>query len=388
MKSKGNNPSFGSRKILNDNIEWLLYSDIRIKAGRNKGALYGWKNLTPPYFPFIYSEITGYAISCYCWIASEFGNAIALDAAKDSSEWISKNMHSNLLMARPPASRDQPNELSSMFYSFDNSMVMIGLLNYYKITKKSDALRLVEKMTQALVERFFDGEKLIPRLDSCFKLIKPTEDGGIVKWSTVSGAYHCKLSLGLIELSRLTGNKVYARVSDSLCEFAQKMQKSSGQFITNPGSEIVYLHPHLYACEGLICSGILQSNESHYAAGLKGIRWAMYQLDSDDNKGLVRDTGKRSFEQSDCIAQLLRLLILCRSELEKTVKKSKLTKLIDKLHLRLLEFYIPTGEGKGGMKYQFSKETACSWCTMFSIQALKLWSLRNSKKLCWMDNFV
>ena len=174
MKSKGNNPAFGSRKILNDNIEWLLYSDIRIKAGRNKGALYGWKNLTPPYFPFIYSEITGYAISSYCWIASEFGNAIALDAAKDSSEWISKNMHSNLLMARPPASRDQPNELSSMFYSFDNSMVMIGLLNYYKITKKSDALRLVEKMTQALVDRFFDGEKLIPRLDSCFKLIKPT----------------------------------------------------------------------------------------------------------------------------------------------------------------------------------------------------------------------
>ena len=281
MKSKGNNPSFGSRKILNDNIEWLLYSDIRIKAGRNKGALYGWKNLTPPYFPFIYSEITGYAISCYCWIASEFGNAIALDAAKDSSEWISKNMHSNLLMARPPASRDQPNELSSMFYSFDNSMVMIGLLNYYKITKKSDALRLVEKMTQALVERFFDGEKLIPRLDSSFKSIKPTEDGGIVKWSTVSGAYHCKLSLGLLELSRLTGNKVYARVSDSLCEFAKKMQKYSGQFITNPGSEIVYLHPHLYACEGLICSGIKQSNESHYAAGLKGIKWAMDQLDSE-----------------------------------------------------------------------------------------------------------
>ena len=277
MSMTDNNPSLTSRKILNDNIQWLLNSDIRIKTGSNKGALYGWKNLTPPYFPFIYSEITGYAITCYSWIASEFGNPIALDAAKEASEWIRKNMHSNLLIARPPVSPDEPNELSSMFYSFDNSMVMIGLLNFYKITKKPNVLRLVEKMTQALVERFFDGEKLIPRLDSSFNSIKPTEDRGIVKWSTIPGAYHCKLSLGLLELSRLTRNKGYARVSDSLCEYAKKMQKNSGEFITNPGSEIVYLHPHLYACEGLICSGIKQSNESHYAAGLKGIKWAMDQ---------------------------------------------------------------------------------------------------------------
>src|SRR6185503_7905979 len=168
-----NNPPLTSSKILNDNIEWLLNSDIRIKTGDNKGALYGWKNFTPPYFPFIYSEITGYAITCFSWIASEFGNPVALEAAKEASKWIRKNMHSNLLIARPPVSRDKPNELSSLFYSFDNSMVIIGLLNLYKVTKESNVLRLVGKMSQALVERFFDGEKLIPRLDSSFNSIKP-----------------------------------------------------------------------------------------------------------------------------------------------------------------------------------------------------------------------
>ena len=377
-----------SNKILQDNIQWVISSDIRIKDGDNKGALYGWKNLTPPYFPFIYSEITGYAITCFSWIASEFGNTVALEAAIEASEWIRKNMHSNLLIARPPVSRDEPNELSSMFYSFDNSMVMIGLLNLYKITKKSSVLRIVEKMTQVLVERFFDGQKFIPRLDSSFRSIKPTGDRGVVKWSTVPGAYHCKLSLALLELSGLTRNKGYARVSDSLCEYAKKMQKNSGEFITNPGSEIVYLHPHLYACEGLIYSGIKQSNESHYAAGLNGIKWAIGQVNSNSNGGLFRDTGKGSVEQSDCTAQLLRLLILCRSDLEKTVKKSKLIKVIDRLHLRLLEFYIPAGEGRGAMKYQLSKETACSWCTMFSMQALRLWSSKNSTKLQWMDYYV
>ena len=377
-----------SNKILNENIKWVVSSDIRIKEGDNKGALYGWKNLTPPNFPFIYSEITGYAITCFSWIVSEFGNLVALEAAREASGWIRKNMHSNLLIARPPVRRDESNELSSMFYSFDNGMVMIGLLNLYKITKKSSILRLGEKMTQVLVERFFDGEKLIPRLDSSFKSIKPTDERGIVKWSTIPGAYHCKLSLGLLELSRLTRNRGYVTVSDSLCEYAKKMQKSNGEFITNPGSDIVYLHPHLYACEGLIYSGIKQSNESHYAAGLKGIKWAMGQVDSNSTRGMFRNTGKGSVEQSDCTAQLLRLLLLCRFDLEKTVRKSKLTKVIDRLHLRLLDYYIPDGVGRGAMRYQFSKETACSWCTMFSMQALKLWSSRNSRKLPWVDYFV
>ena len=132
----------------------------------------------------------------------------------------------------------------------------------------------------------------------------------------------------------------------------------------------------------------MQSSESHYAAGLIGVKWAMDQVDSSSNGGLFRDTGKGSVEQSDCTAQLLRLLILCRSDLEKTVKKSKLTKVIERLHLRLLEFYIPSGEGRGAMRYQLSKNTACSWCTMFSMQALRLWSSKNSRKLQWMDYFV
>jgi hypothetical protein len=377
-----------SNRILHESIEWIISSDIRIKDGDNKGALYGWKNLTPPHFPFIYSEITGYAITCFSWIASEFGNTAALKAAEEASEWIRKNVDSNLVVARPPASRDEPNELSNLFYSFDNSMVIIGLLNLYKVTKKYNVLRLVEKMTYVLIERFFDGQKLIPRLDSSFNSIKPTYHTGIVKWSTIAGAYHCKLSLGLLELSRLTRNKRYSRISYLLCEYAKKMQKYTGEFITNPGSEIVYLHPHLYACEGLIYSGLKQSNESHYAAGLKGIKWAMDQLDSKSNRGLFRDTAKGSVEQSDCTAQLLRLLILCHSDLEKTVEKSKLTKLIDRLHLRLLDFYIPTGEDRGAMRYQLTKETACSWCTMFSMQAMRLCSSKNSSKLQWIDHFV
>jgi len=373
-------------KVLKDNMDWLLYSDIRIKKGREKGALYGWKNLNNGSFPFIYSEITGYAITCFCWIASQLGNQVSLEAAIEASDWIIRNMQSNLLVARLPTSSNKPIDLSNLFYSFDNSMILIGLLSLYKLTKKDHLLRLAEKMTEALIDRFFDGEKLIPRLDNSFKPIKPSREKGMLKWSTIAGPYHCKSSIGLLELSRLTNNQKYVRISDSLCDYAKRLQKSNGQFITNPGSDVVYLHPHLYACEGLIYSGVKQSNESHYNAGLNGIRWAMKHI-SLSNGGLFRETGEDPVEQSDCTAQLLRLLILCQRQLEKSIKRCELSYVIERLHLRLLDFYIPAGEAQGAMNYQIAEDTACSWCTMFSMQALNLWETKDSHPN-WLDYFV
>ena len=69
-----------SNQIFTDNVRWLLYSGIRIKNGSNKGAIYGWKNLNPPSYPFIYSEITGYAITSYVYIYSELLDYEALSA--------------------------------------------------------------------------------------------------------------------------------------------------------------------------------------------------------------------------------------------------------------------------------------------------------------------
>jgi len=373
-------------KTFEGNVNFLLSSDIRIKSGENMGALYGWKDLNPPSFPFIYSEITGYAITFFSWLASEFGNADALKAAEQASDWIVRNMRSNLLFARPLAKSNEPNDLSNMYYSFDNGMIMIGLISLYKLTKKISLLQLAKKSAKALIERFFDGEKLIPRLDESFNPIKPIYENGTIKWSTIPGAYHCKLSLGLLDLSRLTNNEKYAQISDSLCDYAKKLQQSDGQFKTNPGSDIVYLHPHLYACEGLIYSGLNQSNVSHYIAGLSGVKWAVKHI-SSDNGGLYRDTEQGSVEQSDCTAQLLRLLILCHDELEKITGKSKLDKIIETLAVRLLEFYIPVGQGMGAMRYHLAEDTACSWCTMFSSQALNLWRMKDSHRT-WVDNFV
>jgi hypothetical protein len=396
-----------SNQIFNDSVKWLLHSGIRIKNGHNIGAVYGWKNLNPPSYPFIYSEITGYAITSYVYIHSELaGCQEALYAAKDSASWIIQNltMHKSSSLSLLPAGVieisdfDLKGDLSNQIYAFDNGMILLGLLNLYKITKEKNLLIAAEKIAESLIEKFFDGSKLVAVLDRSCNTIPSNNlisDHGI-KWSNVSGPYHSKLSLGLLELSCLTNNNNYAMVSDSLCKFALEFQRADGRFITNPDQEnITFLHPHLYTCEGLIYSGIKNSDLNYLSAGIKGVTWAMRQINPLTG-GLPRNTASRSPEQSDCTAQLLRLLIICNSQVQELMKVSSnfMDKIIEKLLHRLLDFYIAEGEDRGGIRYHLSLDTACSWCTMFTMQALRLWTkrkefeMKNNNKHDWIKFYI
>jgi|SoiMethySBSTD1v2_1073268.scaffolds.fasta_scaffold72896_1 hypothetical protein len=377
--------------ILSSNIEWLLKSNIRIKDGNDKGALYGWKYLNPPSYPFVYSEITGYAITCYSWICSELGKTEGLRSAREAAQWIIRKMDSEFLLVAGYRKQDSfvdKGDLSNQIYLFDNGMAMIGLLNLYRLAGKKDLLQFASNMADSLIKHFFkDSAISTALLDKFYRPIESKEN----KWSTVPGAYHSKLSLGLLELSKLTGTTNYARISNGICDFAVSLQKPDGRFETNPNSQITYLHPHLYACEGLIYSGVIQSNEKYLNSGLQGIVWATRHL--DDAGGLPRDNSIVCVEQSDAICQLLRLLILCRFDLSEMLGQSQLAYLIDRMHEKILDFCIKSrDDNKGGVKYQLGLESICSWCTMFCMQALRLWQKKTNGQLNdnvkWIDYFV
>jgi len=382
-----------SHQIFSSNIRWLLYSDIRIKNGPDRGAMYGWKNVYTATYPFIYNEIVGYSITAFSWIYSELGQVAALDAAKDASYWIIKNIeyYGNLL----PAGRkevdtfNQKGDLSNLIYAFDNGMIMVGLLNLHKLKGDQRYLNYAEAIAKAIIERFYEGSKMIAVVGRNFKPIVSNQ-GKEIKWSMVPGAYHAKLALGLLELADLTGEDLYRKVSHSICNSLNTWQRPDGRFITNPDTDITYLHPHLYACEGLIFSGLKDFNRHYLTMGLNGLKWAIKTMLSNGGV-LPRSTLEKDMDQSDCISQLLRLLILCRHRLVEEIdfREQSLDKIIEKLHLRLLDFDIPFGYDKGAMKYQISTESACSWCTMFSMQALRLWERRKEfERMTWINYFV
>ena len=383
-----------SHQIFSCNISWLLYSDIRIKSGPDRGAMYGWKNIDTETYPFIYNEIVGYSITAFSWIYSELGQVAALDAAKDASYWITKNIkrYGNLLPAgrKEDYTFNQKGDLSNLIYAFDNGIIMVGLLNLHKLTGNLRFLNYAEDMAKVIIERFYEGSSIVAVVDRNFKPIVSNQDKEI-KWSMVPGAYHSKLALGLLDLADLTGEDLYRKVSHSICNSLKTWQRPDGRFITNPDTHITYLHPHLYACEGLIFSGLKDCKRDYLTMGLNGLKWAVKTMLSNGGV-LPRSTLERNVDQSDCISQLLRLLILCRPQLVEEIdfrEQSLLDKVIERLHMRLLDFFIPLGDDKGAMKYQISMESACSWCTMFSMQALGLWERRKEfERMRWIDYFI
>lgn len=380
-----------SKDVIFCNLDWLLTSGIRIKNDLDKGALYGWKYLNPPSYPFVYSEITGYAITCYSWIHVEFSKPEALCAAQEAADWVMRRMNSNYLLVAGHVKQEnfaEKGNMSNQIYLFDNTMAMIGLLNLHKLSGESHLLQYATKMADSLINYFFEDSKISEALLDGFH--KPSQKDR--KWSTEPGAYHSKLSLGFLNLSKLTGNENYSKISDTVSDFAMSLQKPDGRFETGPATGITFLHPHLYACEGLVYSGIYQSKERYLKSGLKGLVWAVDQL--NDRGGLPRDNSGASQEQSDAMCQLLRLLVMCHSELKKFMDESSLNDVITKLHDRILDFCIVDGkEDLGGVKYHLGLDTACTWCTMFCLQALRLWQRWEQKgmvkdNLMWIDYFV
>ena len=209
-----------------------------------------------------------------------------------------------------------------------------------------------------------------------------------------------KVGLSIPRIIPHNEQSLVSKVAEALCNFAMTFQKPDGRFITYPDAEnVTFLHPHLYACEGLIYAGInhLQHNNNDYLnAGLKGLVWAMQQI--KPNGGLPRSsTGKEGEnidekekeEQSDCMAQLLRLLIICDSDLLKKMLKGKedddddmmIDKSIELLHRRLLDFYISSESDRGAFKYHLSLKSACKLVYKCSSQAIRLWSKRKRNEL-------
>jgi hypothetical protein len=81
-------------------------------------------------------------------------------------------------------------------YAFDNGIVMIGLLNLYRITSDDRILMAADTIAAALVKKFFNNSKRrleFALLDTSFR----PSDHGTEKWFTVPGPYHSKLSIGV-----------------------------------------------------------------------------------------------------------------------------------------------------------------------------------------------
>ncbi len=347
---------------------WILASGIQNVSDDPKlgGGFNGWLDMDTKSHPFIYSEITGYGMSTLVYLGKLREEKTFFDNAARAANWIIRNAITREGAILTKYYYGTNGFGNSTVYAFDTGMVLFGLCNTAKHSKNPEIIAACKKVADFLVDRMQKkGGEMHPMWDA--KTNEFGDDGK--QWSTVSGSYHAKMSMGLIATSEITGNDKYAAAAEKTCNSSLKFQKDDGRFVTH--GDDTHLHPHCYSAEGLLSAGLKMGREDFIDASFKATEWAMNAQKSNGGIPHIYKNGAFSdYERADILAQTLRMASIFASMKKSGIDGAKL----DALKRRLAEFQVKDGPQAGGIRFGFDfdgtfKNHVNSWCSMFALQA-------------------
>jgi len=345
---------------------WISNSGIQNK----EGGFHAWHDIDSNKYAFLYSEITGYGITSLLLINKLYNQPECVEKAMLAAEWIEKTaLHpcggiKTRLFQDDAKSDKMYCFIEENIFSFDTAMVLFGLLSLYKTTNDAKILKTCKKIGDFLIKKMLNNDGSIapiysPRSD---KKLEPMD-----KWSNQSGSFHAKISMSFSELFEITGNIEYKNTAIKLCETALDKQDFSGRFITDRVSNTTHLHPHSYTIEGLTYTGSVFNIDSFIRAAEKATLWMLEKIQD----GVLRElynpkTDKfNDFIRTDILAQAIRIGILFNRTKEVEILK---TALINYQYLEENSLHA------GGLLYSKNNLHINSWCSMFALQALALYS--------------
>lgn len=358
--------------------QWMLNSGIQSK----EGGFYAWYDLAKKSPSFVYSEITGYAITTLLFLKNVYSNDIYLEKAKKAASWIINRalQPSGAVRTRLYENDSLADKLYSFsgenIFSFDSGMVLYGMINLYKSTKEKIFLEHSVKIADFLLDKMHkkDGS-----FYAIYNVNAKRAQESFDKWSNQSGSFHAKLGLGLVDMFDVTKNKKYLDVAAAVCEYALGNQEECGRFITNCADKTTNLHPHCYSVEGLLYVGAYLKSEKFIAAAKKAAVWIFDNISDGKIDELYnpKTNSFNNFQRLDALSQSLRLGAIFEMDRAK----------LDALRDFILEHqYLKSGSSQiGGFLYSKNAEHINCWCTMFALQALAIYE---SKKFISKDKKV
>ena len=357
---------------------WILLSGIQNSSKKYFGSVNAWYDPKKKKYSFIYSEINGYFLTLMVYLYKRSKNKLYLKRAISSAKWLIKNTQkknggfSCLTVIDKHSSHNFKKDL---IYSFDNGVILNGLCSLYKITKKQFLLnsskRCANWLINSCIEKNYD--------------VKPIYDIKVSKffssdkeWSTTSGSYHTKISMGLMNLYSITKITKYKKNAKGICSNSLKFQKKDGRFISFPIKGGTNAHPHCYSAEGLWSIGKFLNNNRFLKSSHMATKWII----SKKNKKcliprLFIDNKPIFFERVDAIAQVLRLNFLNNNFGKKNlIAKNDLIKIVN---LLLKNQVKNKNNHKINGSFIWGKKStgeivkhSNSWVTFFSLQALNM----------------
>lgn len=360
--------------------QWLLGSGIQHRGPQKnlKGGVSAWYELDKKIYPFLYSEITGYALSTLVFLNRIHPHKKWIEHAQLAAQWLSKNaiqknggVKTRLYLVKhyvsPNYSFDQ-----GRVYAFDTAMVGYGLMQLYRLCPTQPVLDSAQRVLNFLIGSMRKEQSIFyPYYDS--KRNKCGEDFG--KWSDQAGSFHVKCALFLIDAYRLLGIAACQKASTALLNAALKQQKRDGRFVTGEKDGSTHLHPHSYTLEGLLYGAVHLKREDCLDAAFRGFEWMLKGVSTDGSVSSIYENGRFSHhERSDIVAQVLRIGSILYGLAPKDLQKY--LPILDKVRRHLLLFqYQGDKKQAGGFIYGFATDGLIrnhlnTWATMFAIQAL------------------
>ena len=273
--------------------------------------------------PFLFTEVTGYAIRDLLLLHSITGDACYLSKAIKASDWLIHTAcdESGWLRTRYYFERDNDDDrgLDSFaggnIFSFDNGICLGGLVGLYEVLKKR-AIREPElaAKVQPLSEKIDKlAGNILARLDPDGSISAICDARGTEvqfedpRWSQRRGSFHAKIAESLAELYALTLVDRYADAARRICMFVMSHQEADGRFLTDAAGN-TQLHPHCYSAEGLLRVGILLKEEQFISSAGRATAWALRQChDGNIAQEIGRSISGSSHHRTDALAQVLSL---------------------------------------------------------------------------------
>ena len=314
------------------------------------GAFYAWLEEASGRSTFEYPEITGYALT-YLMGRPDLSSA-EIERGLRAANWLQRRLERDEFSARDGWD-------SGAHYSFDLGMIATGLILF---GRRCESERHISAGI-ALAEKLRDAARSAPGLSAILDGSPSTSRKG---WSTEGRPHLLKVvqSLLLAEDAGLAGSREAAAL---LVEEISALQRSDGSFPTQPGDEMVMLHPHLYTIEGLWIWSEATGDASALAQARDGMEWVWEsQLPSGGfpRAAHVSNSGAQT-EQGDATSQTIRMTVALGLEPEG----------FEAATARLLAFARPV-PGGAALIYQPESQPRHhnAWVTMFGAQALE-WAL-------------
>ena len=386
-------------QALSHSIKWLEKSGIQNSQNKKdllSGSVNAWYDPLKKKYSFVYSEINGYFMTMMVFLYKRTGEKKYLTRGLEAARWLITNAQEKnggfrcLFLIDKNSSHAHKKD---QIYSFDNGVIINGLVCLYKETKKKFLIKSAEKCGNWIINFCIDNNNLVKPV---YEIEQNKFFESDKEWSTTSGSYHTKIAIGLANLYSIVKKKKFLEASKKICNSSLKFQKKNGRFLSFPFKGGTNAHPHCYSAEGLWVLGTFLKNKKYLDSSEKATRWIMSQQNSAGKiPRLFLINSSIYHERIDAIAQTIRLIFMSTFDKENKkliVNEKKLHKL-----LKIMINYqsIKTNNSKIKGSFSWGKKSdgsilkhANSWVTFFAIQSLFFYKDYIENKKIKFDEFT